>query len=111
MTASRGPVATFSLVRSRPHASRMVRASLTTPAGVMSVHPQPLPEAPDGDGGAEGDEAGRQACDGVGDGAEGELGCPAGRPGAGGGGCCVAHGVGSFQLVRTMTIEPTGAVA
>nr|DAW38082.1 MAG TPA: hypothetical protein [Caudoviricetes sp.] len=50
MTASRGPVATFSWVLSRPHASMMVRASEMTPAGVISVHPQPLPEAPDGEG-------------------------------------------------------------
>nr|DAW35026.1 MAG TPA: hypothetical protein [Caudoviricetes sp.] len=70
MTASRGPVATFSLVRSRPHASMMVRASEMTPAGVMSVHPQPLPEAPDGEGGAEGDEADGEAGEGVGDAGE-----------------------------------------
>nr|DAW02754.1 MAG TPA: hypothetical protein [Caudoviricetes sp.] len=91
MTASRGPVATLSLVRSRPHASRMVRASETTPAGVMSVHLQPLPETPDGEGGAEGDEAGGQACDGVGDGAQGELGGPAGWPRGDGVGGRVTH--------------------
>nr|DAU69772.1 MAG TPA: hypothetical protein [Caudoviricetes sp.] len=73
MTASWGPVATFSRVRSRPHASMMVRASETTPAGVISVHPQPLPEAPDGEGGAEGDEAGGESGDGVGDAGEDEL--------------------------------------
>nr|DAM75881.1 MAG TPA: hypothetical protein [Caudoviricetes sp.] len=32
-------VATFSWVRSRPHASMMVRASLTTPAGVIQFTP------------------------------------------------------------------------
>nr|DAN72859.1 MAG TPA: hypothetical protein [Caudoviricetes sp.] len=39
MIASRGPVATFRAVRSRPHASMMVRASLTTPAGVIQFTP------------------------------------------------------------------------
>nr|DAV34764.1 MAG TPA: hypothetical protein [Caudoviricetes sp.] len=39
MVASRGPVATFSSVRSRPHASMMVRASLTIPAGVIQFTP------------------------------------------------------------------------
>nr|DAU00743.1 MAG TPA: hypothetical protein [Caudoviricetes sp.] len=39
MTASRGPVAIFSLVRSRPHASMMARASEMTPAGVTQFTP------------------------------------------------------------------------
>ena len=87
----------------------MVRASETTPAGVMSAHPQPLPEAPDSEGGAEGDEAGCEPCGGVGDGCKGELGGTAEGPAAGG--VCVTHCCGAFQLVRTMTIEPAGMVA
>ena len=82
-----------------------------TPAGVMSVHPQPLPEPPDGEGGAEGDESGGQACDGVGDASEDELAGPVELTVDAVGGGCVAHGDGSFQLVRTMTMEPAGAVA
>nr|DAV32937.1 MAG TPA: hypothetical protein [Caudoviricetes sp.] len=39
MVASWRPVATFSWVQSRPHASRMVRASLITPAGVIQFTP------------------------------------------------------------------------
>nr|DAR47047.1 MAG TPA: hypothetical protein [Caudoviricetes sp.] len=39
MIAPRGPVATFSWVRSRPHASMMVRASLIIPAGVIQFTP------------------------------------------------------------------------
>nr|DAK46764.1 MAG TPA: hypothetical protein [Caudoviricetes sp.] len=39
MTASRRPVATFRAVRSRPHASMMVRASEMTPAGVIQFTP------------------------------------------------------------------------
>lgn len=88
----------------------MVRATETTPAGVTSVHPQPLPESPDGEHGTKGDEAGGQAGDGVGDTSEDEL------AGAGefavdtDGGGCVTH-LGAFQLARTMMMEPTGAVA
>nr|DAM86312.1 MAG TPA: hypothetical protein [Caudoviricetes sp.] len=109
MTASRGPAATFSSVRSRPHASRMVRASEMTPAGVMSVHPQPLPETPDGEGGSESDEAGGEPGDGVGDAGEDELAGPVELTVDAGGGGCVTH-FGSFQAVRTMTMEPAGAV-
>lgn len=101
----------MSWVRSRPHASMMVRASLTTPAGVMSVHLQPLPEAPDGKGGAEGDKAGGHAGDDVGGDTEGDLGGSAERLTGGGLGCCVAHVGGPFQLARTMTMDPAGAVA
>nr|DAT94018.1 MAG TPA: hypothetical protein [Caudoviricetes sp.] len=39
MVASRGPVATFGWARSPPRASRMVRASLMTPAGVIQFTP------------------------------------------------------------------------
>lgn len=81
-----------------------------TPAGVMSVHPQPLPETPDGEGGAEGDEAGGQAGDGVGDAGEDELADPVEFPVDAVGGGCVAHGVGSFQSARTMTMDPAGTV-
>lgn len=42
--------------------------------GGHSVHPHPLPEGPDGEGGAEGDENDGGEGDGVGDGAEGDLG-------------------------------------
>nr|DAQ67489.1 MAG TPA: hypothetical protein [Caudoviricetes sp.] len=111
MIASRGPVATFSCVRSRPHASTIVRASLTTPAGVTSVHPQPLPESPDGDGGAKGDKAGGKSGDGVGDAGEEELsGTVEVAVGGVAMGGCVTHRC-SFQAVRTMTIDPAGAVA
>lgn len=80
-----------------------------TPAGVMSVHPQPLPETPDGEGGAEGDEGGGEPGGGVGDGGEGELGGAAEGVPTGGG--CVTHCCGAFQLVRTMMMEPAGMVA
>nr|DAR11270.1 MAG TPA: hypothetical protein [Caudoviricetes sp.] len=89
MIASWRPVATFRAVRSRPHASMMARASETTPAGVMSVHPQPLPEAPDGEGGAEGDEADGEAACGVDEGGECQLARAAEWPAACG--CCVTH--------------------
>lgn len=82
-----------------------------TPAGVMSVHSQPLPEAPDGEGGPEGDEAGGESGDGVGDAGEDELAGPVEFPVDAVGGGCVAHGGGSFQLVRTMMMDPAGAVA
>ena len=76
----------------------------------MSVHPQPLPEAPDGEGGPQGDEAGGKSGDGVGDASEDELTGPVEFAVDGVCGGCVAH-LGSFQLVRTMTMEPAGAVA
>lgn len=90
----------------------MVRASLTTPAGVISVHPQPLPEAPDGKGGAEGDEAGGGEGDGVGDASEDELSgaievTVEGVVTWG----SVTHDGSSFQLARTMMMEPAAAVA
>lgn len=110
MIASRGPVAIFSAVRSRPHASMMVRASLMTPAGVMSVHPQPLPEGPEGEDGSEGGSAGGQAGDGVDGGAEGDLGGPTEFAVTGGVGGGVTHVGGCFQMVRTMTMDPAGAV-
>ena len=101
----------MSLVRSRPHAVMMARASLTTPAGAISAHPQPLPEAPDGECGAEGNEAGSETGNSVGDAREDEL--PDAVKAAVEvivAGVCVAHRC-SFQLVRTMTMEPAGAVA
>nr|DAV97199.1 MAG TPA: hypothetical protein [Caudoviricetes sp.] len=113
MTASRGPVATFSWVRSRPHASRMVRASLITPAGVMSVHLQPLPEAPNGEGGSEGDEAGGESGDGVGDAGEDELAGPvefAVDAGVGAAGGCVTHQRGSFRSVVSSCSGPRVSV-
>lgn len=95
-----------------PHASMMVRASLTTPAGVMSVHPQPLPETPDGEGGAEGAEGSGDESNGVGDAGEDELsGTVEAAVEAAASGRCVAHVNGPFQTVRTMTMDPAGAVA